>query len=655
MQMSDGGLVAEAISGNDRAFDELVSRYRSRVYYLALSKVGNEETARDLAQEAFVQAYMSLPALREQGKFGGWIAAIAGNLSINYLRKPRELLMPTEAVIDMHHSGSPTIPANGDASTAREILYNLPDGARSAAVLYFLEEMKMTEIAEFLSIPLSAVKSRIRTARSHIRKEMVDMVKQTAKKHEPGVEFNHSLKHRLELARWYRELGELFDIGVSLRTALARLAEGDYSDSIKDATAKLAAAVEAGSGLSGALEDIPELVAADTIPMMRAGEIGGILAWSVRTLADRIEAEEAKQKIELSFWCRILRGMLDAGVLPYDAFSAAAEASRSKSLSQASRELAAIFERDARREGDYNPFDRSAPPPVFEGQAIKDILDKHSDVFPPLLRVAIATGPILLSAKLEWVGARIAAEICRHVTGTEVEVPAPHSDVLKMESIQHIWGLQAVELLKDRDPGVRAAAAEMLGRFGATAAAKDLLVLLEDANPRVIKAAIQALLDLGAAPPTELLLTRLNAPDQSVRRASVQALRELDRVHEASKQLAQLLADPDERVAQAAVSVLEDAGEIEVLGNQALELVRHNANSELRGRAATVLNKHLFPVQEEVLVPALSDQLAEVRFMAARILGHRRDARAVPAIREAVEAGKLSQDYLFLADDLEKG
>lgn len=631
MEPTDSELVIRAVAGDDRAFDALVSRYRSRVYYLALSKVGNAEAARDLAQEAFVQAYLSLSALRESEKFGSWLAAIASNLSAGYLRRPRELVLPVDQILDMRCGDLPIIPA-GDDST-REILQTLPDGARTAAVLYFVQEMRMNEIAEFLGIALSAVKSRIRTARSHIKKEMVDMVRQTAKKHEPGDEFNHTLAQRLELARWYRELSELFEVGVNLRTALGRLAEADYSESIREATLTLRAAVDSGSSMHEALASIPALVAPQTIPMIKVGETSGRLEWSVATLADRIEAEEAKQSIELSFWCRVLGGMWQAGVPMVEALRGTAEATRSKPLSQAAIDLAQCVEEEKR--------------------PVKEVLDKYSDVLPPMLRVVLLTGIPLLSYKLDWVGARIAEDICRHVVGRKIEVPAPHVEGLAGSA--HLWADSAIGLLEDGDPGIRAAAAEMLGRFKASSAAPALLRLLDDPEPKVITAAIRALVDLGSAPPTEVLTARLAAEDPSVRRAAVQALKELDLVHETAQHLAELLADPDERVAHAAICALEDAREIEALGNQAVKLVRDSKDPQLRCRAAAVLDKRLFPAPEAMLVAALADELPAVRYMAARLLGHSKDARAVPVIREAIQARHLPQDYLFLADDLEKG
>lgn len=650
-EISDGQLVAKAASGDDSAFDELVAHYRTRVYHLALSKVRGRDNALDIAQEAFVQAYLSLKSLREPERFSAWLSGITANLCKMHFRKSSEVPIAPEMVDELRVAAEP----DPNAVLAREALDRLPNGTRSAAILYFIEEMRQTEIAEFLGISLAAVKSRIRDARSSLQKEMVHMVKQTAKKEEPGYEFAKSLKHRLELARWYREFSDMVDAGVTLVRSLFTLSEGNYSQPIKDAATQVRLAVESGSGLSDALAEAPLLRTPESVGLVRAGEIGGNLELTLRTLADRIEAEEAKQNIELSFWCRILIGMLDAGVPPYDALCGAAEASRSKTLSQAGRALAACFEEDPSRQDDYDPFSYPPPPcPVCDEQAIRDVLDKYSDVFPPMMRVAIATGFGFLSITLEWARARIAEDICRQVIGSRIEVLTPRSELLKQHPFD-VWARKAVELLKDDEASIRAAAAEMLGTFKVSFAADGLLELLGDPDPKVIGAAIRALVDLDAAPPTDTLTARLRMEDPSVRRASILALKELGRVHEASERLAELLADPDERVARAAISILEDAGEIEALGNEAVKLVQSSERPELRRRAADVLQKHLFPVQDDVLVAHLSDELPDVRFAAAKILGHRRDPRAVPAMREAVEAHRLSQDYLFLTDDLEKG
>lgn len=174
---TDGQLVAKAADGEYSAFDELVSRHRTRVYYLALSKIRGRDNALDIAQEAFVQAYMSLKSLREPEKFGLWLSSITANLCKMHLRKTSEVLIPFEMIEELHAP----VESDPNADIAREALDLLPNGTRSAAILYFIEEMKQTEIAEFLGISLAAVKSRIRDARASLQKEMIYMVKQTAK------------------------------------------------------------------------------------------------------------------------------------------------------------------------------------------------------------------------------------------------------------------------------------------------------------------------------------------------------------------------------------------------------------------------------------------------------------------------------------------
>ena len=76
MTETDARLVELANGGDNSAFDELVSRHRKRVCHAAVHKVGCRETADDLAQEAFVRAYMTLPTLRRPASFGSWVLGI---------------------------------------------------------------------------------------------------------------------------------------------------------------------------------------------------------------------------------------------------------------------------------------------------------------------------------------------------------------------------------------------------------------------------------------------------------------------------------------------------------------------------------------------------------------------------------------------------
>ena len=76
-------------SGDDDAFAGLVSRYRAKVYSLALRMVGDQEEAEDISQEAFINVYRALHSFRLGDKFSSWIYRITANLSIDHLRKKR--------------------------------------------------------------------------------------------------------------------------------------------------------------------------------------------------------------------------------------------------------------------------------------------------------------------------------------------------------------------------------------------------------------------------------------------------------------------------------------------------------------------------------------------------------------------------------------
>jgi len=90
MELSDEVLVRRCLTGNKRAFDTLVERYKDAAYGLAFHYVGRFSEAEDLAQEAFVQAYVNLARLRDPSRFGGWLKGITANLCKMFLRSQRE-------------------------------------------------------------------------------------------------------------------------------------------------------------------------------------------------------------------------------------------------------------------------------------------------------------------------------------------------------------------------------------------------------------------------------------------------------------------------------------------------------------------------------------------------------------------------------------
>src|SRR5213082_3330702 len=85
--VSEMDLVKRCQAGDPEAFDELVTRYRTRVFGMIYNMVHNEQDAWDLAQDSFVKAWKSIKRFRGQSSFYTWIYRIVMNVTIDSLRK----------------------------------------------------------------------------------------------------------------------------------------------------------------------------------------------------------------------------------------------------------------------------------------------------------------------------------------------------------------------------------------------------------------------------------------------------------------------------------------------------------------------------------------------------------------------------------------
>jgi RNA polymerase sigma-70 factor (ECF subfamily) len=85
----DVDLVKRSQAGDTRAFDLLVTRYRSRIYAMTYHLIQNETEAWDLAQEAFIKAWRALPNFKLDAAFYTWLYRIAHNVTYDWLRKKK--------------------------------------------------------------------------------------------------------------------------------------------------------------------------------------------------------------------------------------------------------------------------------------------------------------------------------------------------------------------------------------------------------------------------------------------------------------------------------------------------------------------------------------------------------------------------------------
>ncbi|HSW28032.1 MAG TPA: sigma-70 family RNA polymerase sigma factor [Longimicrobiales bacterium] len=160
--------------GDERAFGQLVERYRRAAYAVAYSVTGRQEDAEDAAQESFLVALQRLDECRSPERFAGWLMTIVRNRSRNLVR--RESLRETDQVPLSASTRSPTPDRDAERSelqaALRDALGALPDVQREIVLLHDLEGWKHREIADRLNLPSGTVRSHLHFARRALREAL---------------------------------------------------------------------------------------------------------------------------------------------------------------------------------------------------------------------------------------------------------------------------------------------------------------------------------------------------------------------------------------------------------------------------------------------------------------------------------------------------
>lgn len=178
--MEDSAVVSAFLSGEERAFEELVVRYQTRLLNFIYRTIGDREKAEDLVQEVFVRVYRHLHRFDRSKKFSTWIYTIASNLAKNELRnRSRNPLVLFQAIKRNWQEDDRPLQFEDTASRPDDLFRKrhlrelveasvdrLPAHHRQVFVLRELEGKSYEEIAEITSCNLGTVKSRLNRARN---------------------------------------------------------------------------------------------------------------------------------------------------------------------------------------------------------------------------------------------------------------------------------------------------------------------------------------------------------------------------------------------------------------------------------------------------------------------------------------------------------
>lgn len=188
-EFDDEVLVLRAKAGDMKAYDELVTRHRGRIYAMIRNMVKNDTDAWDLSQEAFIKAWQALPRFEAKARFTTWLYRIAHNCVYDFTRRRRpesseemndELLsrdrIDPAAVATPAEARSPDEALAGDELRIKieAALDKLSPEHREAVILKDVQGLAYKEIADVMSCSIGTVMSRLFYARQKLQSLLKD-------------------------------------------------------------------------------------------------------------------------------------------------------------------------------------------------------------------------------------------------------------------------------------------------------------------------------------------------------------------------------------------------------------------------------------------------------------------------------------------------
>lgn len=181
-------LVLSAKNGNKKAFDKLYKLTSNNVWFTCVSLLKDEENAKDIMQETYITAFLKLDTLKDEEKFCDWLTAIATNKSKNKLKGKVEYQIDDEVLIAETETDELMLPEEYITKTEkRKVLLQIMEDTLSfnqyqTVLMFYFDEMSISEIAQGLEISEGTVKSRLNSSRAKMKTAIEDYEKKSGDK-----------------------------------------------------------------------------------------------------------------------------------------------------------------------------------------------------------------------------------------------------------------------------------------------------------------------------------------------------------------------------------------------------------------------------------------------------------------------------------------
>ncbi|HTQ31774.1 MAG TPA: sigma-70 family RNA polymerase sigma factor [Opitutaceae bacterium] len=187
---ADWVVVQKVQAGDVAAFDQLILKYRERLFSIIYNMTANREDAADLAQDAFIKAFQSINRFQGQSTFFTWLYRIAVNSTVTHLRKNRlRTFFSLEKIVEEEKT-SEIVALLADQSGAErgafvkelqeklnEALQKLSIKHRTVVTLFEIDGLSHAEIAEVMGCSIGTVRSRLHYAKQLLQAELQSYLK----------------------------------------------------------------------------------------------------------------------------------------------------------------------------------------------------------------------------------------------------------------------------------------------------------------------------------------------------------------------------------------------------------------------------------------------------------------------------------------------
>lgn len=173
-------LIKKAVEGDEDSFAKLIEIYKNYVFAIILNFIKDYTEVENVAQEVFLQTYISLPKY-ENDNFKGWISRIATNKSIDWLRKKRskfkeETMEVLEEVVDVWSISNKDTPESWiiekeNKEDINKVLNLLPQIYIDVIRKFYFEEKSYDEIAKEEGVTIKTIESRLYRGRKILREK----------------------------------------------------------------------------------------------------------------------------------------------------------------------------------------------------------------------------------------------------------------------------------------------------------------------------------------------------------------------------------------------------------------------------------------------------------------------------------------------------